>query len=393
MSSSLHPCPGKDEPLTGQGQAVLGSLLQQLSDERYSGRLDILGAGEWRWSFYLCLGRLVWQAGGFNAHGRWRRLLSQYCPTVDDVEVESLAPRQAAVREYAILAGLLQRQYINRSQLVALVEASLQELLFDLLQYLQVSGRGEEQVTYQLHPADLVQSPLTLIRSEQALSQARAQWQQWQAAGLTTLSPNRAVVLAKPQALQKQDPILCQLLQERPTLRELALKSQQDLISLTQTLKHYVDQGIVTWAGDPPPASALPAVRVSQPVGPLLVCIDDSPLICQSLEAIVTPLGYRFQAISDPLQALPSLLKQKPDLIFLDLVMPIVNGYELCSQIRRVASLKQVPVIILTGNLLDRMRASMVGATDCLPKPVDRERITGILQKYVPLSRGMGKDA
>uniref|UniRef100_UPI0002F63AC1 response regulator n=1 Tax=Dactylococcopsis salina TaxID=292566 RepID=UPI0002F63AC1 len=43
--------------------------------------------------------------------------------------------------------------------------------------------------------------------------------------------------------------------------------------------------------------------------------------------------------------------RKKPDLIFLDLVMPILNGYELCSKIRQVKSMNSVPIVILTGNL------------------------------------------
>ena len=56
--------------------------------------------------------------------------------------------------------------------------------------------------------------------------------------------------------------------------------------------------------------------------------------------------------------ALSECLEYKPDIIFLDLVMPVANGYEICSQLRRVNTFRDTPIIILTSNdgVLDRLR-------------------------------------
>lgn len=417
-ASPLPPSAPNTEPITlvRRGEAPLGSLLQQLSDERFSGRLDIFGTGDLRWSFYLCLGRFVWQTGGHNAYQRWRRLLSQYCPGVDEIEIQSLVPAQAPIREYAILSGLLQRQQLSRSQLVELIEAGLNEVLFDLLQdvesHVQALIDGEDRVSYQLNRKDGVQSPLTLIRSELALSKAREQWHRWKAAGLAAVSPNMVPIICRPDLLKQEAPlhfeVLTRLINGQRTLRHLALKMQQELLPFCQTLNGYVAVGIMSFS-EFRPAPAQPAEPTTEilkePVTiaplktnpipapspdthkPLVVCIDDSPIVCKTLEGILTKQGYRFQAVQDPLQAIPTLLKAKPDLVFLDLVMPIANGYEICAQIRRASALKQLPVVILTGNdgLVDRVRAGMVGATDFVAKPVDAERIGGMLQKHVPL--------
>ncbi|MDR9403051.1 MAG: response regulator, partial [Halothece sp. Uz-M2-17] len=74
---------------------------------------------------------------------------------------------------------------------------------------------------------------------------------------------------------------------------------------------------------------------------------------------------------------------------FLDLIMPNTNGYEICTQLRRVSSLQEIPIIILTGKdgLIDRMRAKMVGATQYMSKPVDRSTILESVQKYLPYHR------
>lgn len=77
---------------------------------------------------------------------------------------------------------------------------------------------------------------------------------------------------------------------------------------------------------------------------------------------IVTQAGYRYVNLQDSVLALPTLLEKKPNLIFLDLVMPIANGYEICAQIRRALVFKDTPVIIVTSNdgIIDRVRAKLV---------------------------------
>ncbi|WP_448268197.1 response regulator [Nostoc sp. DSM 114159] len=131
-----------------------------------------------------------------------------------------------------------------------------------------------------------------------------------------------------------------------------------------------------------PPAANKAIIDVSRP---LVACVDDSPTICRSLEEILTHQNYRFVGIQDSLTAVLKLIKSKPDFIFLDLLMPKVNGYEICSQIRKTPSLKDVPVVILTGKdgIVDRMRTKLVGATDFLGKPVEADKVLNMLHKYL----------
>lgn len=65
--------------------------------------------------------------------------------------------------------------------------------------------------------------------------------------------------------------------------------------------------------------------------------------------------------------------------------MPIVNGYELCSQLRRVSNLKDIPIVILTGNdgIVDSMRSKISGASDFISKPVDISKILSKVEKFL----------
>ncbi len=64
--------------------------------------------------------------------------------------------------------------------------------------------------------------------------------------------------------------------------------------------------------------------------------------------------------------------------------MPIVNGYELCAQIRRISQAKNIPIVILTGKdgLIDRVRSKVVGANDFIAKPINQKRVLSILRKH-----------
>ncbi len=121
---------------------------------------------------------------------------------------------------------------------------------------------------------------------------------------------------------------------------------------------------------------------------PLVACVDDSLLICRALEQMITQQGYRFIGIRDSLKATPVLVETSPDFIFLDLIMPSINGYDLCAQLRKIPSLKDVPIVILTGKdgLVDRIRAKLIGATDFLTKPISKEEIWETLDKYLIVS-------
>jgi two-component system, chemotaxis family, response regulator PixG len=127
------------------------------------------------------------------------------------------------------------------------------------------------------------------------------------------------------------------------------------------------------------------AATKSEELPPTIACIDDSILVYKNLEKILLDSGYRCYGIQDPLKIIPALIKNKPDLIFLDLVMPVTNGYEVCEQIRKTPSLANIPVVILTGSdgLIDRVRSKFVGANGFIGKPATAESVHKALDKYL----------
>lgn len=122
---------------------------------------------------------------------------------------------------------------------------------------------------------------------------------------------------------------------------------------------------------------------------PTIVHIDDSPQNCGIARSILEAAGYRYLDINDPLQAIPTLLQAKPKLVLLDLMMPVINGYELCSQIRRVSSLKDLPIVMLTSQdgIVDRVRAKVVKASAFLSKPIEPRKLLQTVSQFVPLKK------
>ena len=129
----------------------------------------------------------------------------------------------------------------------------------------------------------------------------------------------------------------------------------------------------------------IPSVSKQKAKAPLIACIDDSLQVCQTVGSIITSNGMKFVQIQDAIQAIPLLIENKPDLIFLDLMMPVVNGYEVCAQIRRVSKLANIPIIILTGSdgLFDKFRAKVAGSTDFMTKPIVAEKLLAAINKHL----------
>ncbi|OUL21773.1 response regulator [Nostoc sp. T09] len=398
-------------------------LIEQLQTKLFTGKLNLGTRDGPTWTLYFRLGRLIWQAGGSNADERWRRYLSQYCPNLDVTKLEGLVSPQENYREYCILAKLREQKLIEQQQLVSLITSLIAEVLFDIIQFVEAKKNGNNpagQLSLTTVVGEVPGFLLAVIPTEEVLKQATQAWQEWRDAGLASYSPNLYPVIQKLELLQGQasSKLIISLVDGTKTLRGLGQKIGRDALALTRVLMPLVKAGAIAFSPTPsprkvgisqetgnpssavnnpnsslkteektviqtaPPAASKAIINVSRP---LVACVDDSPTICRSLEEILSQQGYRFVGIQDSLTAVLKLIKSKPDFIFLDLLMPKVNGYEICSQIRKTPSLKDVPVVILTGKdgIVDRMRAKLVGATDFLGKPVESEKVLNVLHKYL----------
>lgn len=122
------------------------------------------------------------------------------------------------------------------------------------------------------------------------------------------------------------------------------------------------------------PQISKPASSPNQaPNLPVIACIDDSKTVQKQVKLTLEAIGYQVIDILDPALALKKLSRQNPVLILMDINMPTMNGYDLCSMLRRSNKFQEIPIVMLTGRdgIIDRMRAKFVGSTDYLTKPFE----------------------
>jgi twitching motility two-component system response regulator PilG len=95
--------------------------------------------------------------------------------------------------------------------------------------------------------------------------------------------------------------------------------------------------------------------------------------------------GYDVLGITEPTQALTALVRQRPAVILMDVNMPDIDGYELCSMLRQSRQLRDIPIVMLTGRdgILDRLRAKTLGVEYYLTKPFNPDRLVESIQKAV----------
>ena len=104
--------------------------------------------------------------------------------------------------------------------------------------------------------------------------------------------------------------------------------------------------------------------------GPILV-IDDEPYIMRSLSYLLQREGYTVETATNGEQGLQRVRSLRPPLVFLDIMMPQMNGYEVCEQVKQDASLEDTYVIMLSakGQQIDRERGLLGGADEYMTKP------------------------
>lgn len=375
---------------------------EKAQEEKFTGCVLAYSYENVQWKIYFFMGRLIWGAGGNHRFRRWFRLIAKHFPNIDSNALPEPDVTAIYLWEYVVLSKLLRDKKVESTAVSKFIDEALIEILFEILQEAIDFKHSEEDSFY----IKKLTGVMTMKNPLKALDVAHNTWKRWFDSGLIEYSPNLAPDLRNPKALKEKVPEasyakLAKLLKGNRSLREISAFLKVESLTLTQSLFPFIDQGIIRLRPIPdwmPPGSTavLKSTKVPQnsevlqknPDQPLIVCIDDSPSICHALGKVIQLGGYRFIGLQDSLQALPILLEKKPDLIFLDLVMPVASGYEICAQIRRVETLKSTPVIILTGKdgMVDRVRAKLVGASDFLTKPVQPQKVLDITNRYLGLN-------
>lgn len=116
-----------------------------------------------------------------------------------------------------------------------------------------------------------------------------------------------------------------------------------------------------------------------------VMVVDDSKTIRRTAETLLKKAGCDVITSTDGFEALAKVTDNKPDIIFVDIMMPRLDGYQTCALIKNNQMFKSTPVIMLSSKdgLFDRARGRLVGSDQYLTKPFTREELLSAIEKHV----------
>jgi twitching motility two-component system response regulator PilG len=116
-----------------------------------------------------------------------------------------------------------------------------------------------------------------------------------------------------------------------------------------------------------------------------VMVIDDSKTIRRTAETLLKREGCDVVTASDGFEALAKIVEQHPHIIFVDVMMPRLDGYQTCALIKNNQVFKSTPVIMLSSKdgLFDKARGRIVGSEQYLTKPFTREELLGAIRSHV----------
>lgn len=122
-----------------------------------------------------------------------------------------------------------------------------------------------------------------------------------------------------------------------------------------------------------------------------IMIIDDSKTIRRSAESLLAREGWQVFTAVDGFDALGKVVEHQPHIVFVDIMMPRLDGYQTCALIKNNAQFNKVPVIMLSSkdSIFDKAKGRVVGSEHYLTKPFTREDLLSTVEKHVPQARGV----
>ena len=116
-----------------------------------------------------------------------------------------------------------------------------------------------------------------------------------------------------------------------------------------------------------------------------VLVIDDSKTIRRSAENLLSKEGYDVITATDGFDALAKIADARPEIIFVDIMMPRLDGYQTCALIKNNSEFKTTPVVMLSSKdgLFDKAKGRIVGSDQYITKPFSRDELLGTIQTLV----------
>jgi twitching motility two-component system response regulator PilG len=338
------------------------SLLAQISSRRATGCLRVFTKSN-SWSIYMDEGKLIYASSSnqlFERLDTHLRRLNQQIPTLNSsarVQMRMIFETKDRLEsvsqpDYQAICWLFDGDYITYAQAQTLVNELAHVVLESFLTIREGSYEFRSEHCLLNLPVFCHLDLRSVIESVQKRLRSRRVSQAQVAVSPVASDANQLSVEAKPLSEPEQQ-----------------ISRQSDLTNVENS------QGNSNTNISKSTKERLYTVA----------CIDDSLTILKSIKRFLDEEQFSVVTINDPVKALMQILRSKPDLILLDVEMPNLDGYELCSLLRRHSAFKNIPIVMVTGRtgFIDRAKAKMVRASGYLTKPFTQSDLLKVVFKHI----------
>jgi two-component system, chemotaxis family, response regulator PixG len=355
------------------------SLLAQIASKPVNGCLQVFTISD-SWAIYLEEGKIIYA----SQHGKMFQILyeklqflgqqiasieSHLIPKLKAIFETGIDNQAIANPEYIAICWLVNQKYLTLGQARMLVELVILEVLDSFLKLEEGSYEFSVDNSLSDLPKFCYFDSHILISQYQKRSQNRGGHRQ---SGI--VSPQ------SPQSPQFFQP------------NQISMKNKAEAQSVTQQINSqtsYANNGVKSDVrnhsnGNNNHKNKF-SIQDNEKKLYKILCIDDSPTVLNAMNNYLSEQMFEVVTINDSLKALMYIIRLKPNLILLDINMPKLDGYELCSLVRKHSLFKSTPVIMVTARtgFIDKAKAKMVRASGYLTKPFTQAELLKIIFQYI----------
>lgn len=372
--------PPLDTAALPQGEGTLYRVLHKLISNQASGKLIVHNPQDQsvHWRIYLGNGRIHYAGSEKGQRERLSYLLQRYIPE------RNLSISEYITDDYQYLCDLWQAEGFSFQQIRSFLAKFTQEALIQILSQQQSLCYFESTVG--------LEHLFLYLDLKQLMSPAEQQIRYWLKLRREVSSPFQRPMIVEGQAIasvidnqfnlkdeqKEQLKRIQSLLGQHFCLYEIANRAGTSTLNVALMLQPLLQAGVVKLESYNVPV---------QDNRPVIACVDDSPAIQRVVKFTLEASGFRVVNIKEPFKALTTLLHTQPALILMDINMPDIDGYQLCSLCNKSSALKDIPIVMLTGRsgLLDRVKAKMVGSVGYISKPFLPQELVETVNTFISL--------
>ena len=296
------------------------------------------------WNLTFVENRLVFSGNKEISWPNFRNILQRYLLKLREAKAKKIISdleEKATPEEIRQIGKMLTKleaiELLHRDTVIKVLQT---HILADCDRYL-FNSEGEAQFFYQ--PDLIIQAQIPGFRLPDLLLKATGRKAEWESLG-STIPCQEAVPmlntekLAKTQITEQQKKQIQKLVKLGKNLEEISYNSGKDSLEISKFFAKLVSRGLVN-IEVPPDVAQIPEIFI----------VDDSPVLLKQFQGLLQRWGYGVKSCINPLTAVQQMCNSKPAVIFLDINMPGISGFELIKNIRRQSKLAEIPLVLLTA--------------------------------------------